>query len=291
MEVSEEIIIVQSRPELKSPILIAGFEGWGNALDISKSMVNYLTGKLQAKEFAALNGDQFFRYDENRPWVDIEGGILQSIIPPGGKFYYAKIQDSPNDLVIIRATEPHIQWYKFARSILSFCKELGVRTIITLGSMYDNVLHTDLLISGVASDGILLEQLKEQKIIPVDYQGPSAIHSVFHSLGQEMGFRCISLWCHCPYYLQGTTHFGLLSELGSVLSSIGEFNLDTEELQQSWKELNRQIQELINKNHEVQDMIEELRKAKVRFSWASVKESIKKGDKVIHLEDFLRHNK
>jgi len=76
--------------------------------------------------------------------------------------------------------------------------------------------------------------------------------------------------------------------LASLLSSIGEFKLDTEELDTSWKELNRQIQELVEKNPEFQTMINELRKAKVRGSWASLKESTKKGNKVISLKDFLK---
>jgi uncharacterized protein YdeI (YjbR/CyaY-like superfamily) len=64
--------------------------------------------------------------------------------------------------------------------------------------------------------------------------------------------------------------------------------LDTEELEISWKELNRQIQKLVEKNPEFQAMINELRRAKVRGSWASLKESAKKGSNVISLKDFLK---
>jgi uncharacterized protein YdeI (YjbR/CyaY-like superfamily) len=73
-----------------------------------------------------------------------------------------------------------------------------------------------------------------------------------------------------------------------LLSFLGDFELDTEEIDSSWKELNRQIQGLIEKNPELQAMITEIRKAKVRGSWESMKGSIEKGQKVIHLEDFLK---
>ena len=66
------------------------------------------------------------------------------------------------------------------------------------------------------------------------------------------------------------------------------FELDLEELDVSWKELNRQIQGLIKKNPELQEMINELRKAKVRGSWASMKVSEKKDEKVIQIADFLK---
>jgi hypothetical protein len=79
-----------------------------------------------------------------------------------------------------------------------------------------------------------------------------------------------------------------LASLGGLLSFIGDFELDVEEIEESWKDLNRQIQGIIEKNPEFRDMINNLRKAKVRGSWASMKESTKKGDKVIALEDFLK---
>jgi hypothetical protein len=149
--------------------------------------------------------------------------------------------------------------------------------------MYDNVLHTDMTISALASSKVILDQLGEKKVLSIDYKGPSAIHSTIQSEAQKRGVECISLWCHCPYYLQGTTHYGLLSHLGSLLSSWGNFDLDTTELEATWREISKQIQSIIEKNPELQGMISDLRKAKIKGSW----EATKKDGKIIHLEDFL----
>ncbi len=284
----EQGIQIERLPELKSPLLIAGFDGWGNALDVSKAMVVYMIRKLSADQFASFNADLFYRFDENRPLVNIQGGMLKSVTPPGGSFYAARTGPDESDLVILRASEPNLRWHHFTGALLSLCEKLGIQTIITLGSMYDNVLHSDRIISGLASTEELLNRLKEKNVLPIDYQGPSAIHSLIQAESQKRGLQCISLWCHCPYYLQGTTHFGLVSHLGSLLANLGCFKLDTGEIEASWKELNRQIQKLIEKNPEFQSMIDELRKAKVKGSWASMKESHKKGDKVIDLRDFLK---
>jgi len=146
----------------------------------------------------------------------------------------------------------------------------------------------DRIISAIASGDAHTPTLNENDVLPINYQGPSAIHSTIHSEAQKRGFECLSLWCHCPYYLQGATHFGLLSHLGALLSSLVGFELDLEELEVSWKELNKQIQGLIEKNPELQDMINELRKAKIRGSWASMKESEHKDGKVIQIADFLK---
>ena len=179
-----------------------------------------------------------------------------------------------------------MKWYQFIDEMFFLCRELGVETIITLGSMYDNVLHTDRVISGIASTQEMIAYLNENNISSISYQGPSAIHSVIQLEGPKNGFKCISLWSHCPFYLQGTTHFGILSHLGSVLATMGGFELDTTDLEDSWKRLNEQIQELIKNNAEIQNIISELRKSKVRGSAADMRGSLR-DEKVINIEDFL----
>lgn len=251
-------------------------------------MVAYVIGKYGAKPFARLNPDTFYRFDENRPLVNIRQGDLKSLKFPGGAFFSARTGAGPVDLVLLKADEPSLSWHLFADELFSLCQNLGVETIITLGSMYDNVLHSDRVVSGMASDPLAFSRLKQESVIPVSYQGPSAIHSVIHSEGPRRGFKCTSLWCHCPYYLQGVTHFGMLAHLGMLLSRLGEFELDVADLESSWEDLNNQIQELISANPELDAAINKLRKAKVRGSWERMKADSQKDQKVINLQDFLK---
>jgi proteasome assembly chaperone (PAC2) family protein len=283
---STQGIQIQELLQLEKPLMIAGFDGWGNALKISSAMATYLVRKLNARQFATIHPDTFFRYDEARPIVKIEDGLFKSLAPPGGSFYAVQRTTGKNDIVILKADEPNLRWYQFIDELLSLCRNLGVGTIITLGSMYDNVLHTDRVISGVASTEDLISMLKEKHVNSISYHGPSAIHSIIQAECPREGFECISLWCHCPFYLQGTTHFGILSHLGALLSSLGQFELDTADLEESWKGLNEQIEELIKNNAEIQSIISELRKLKVRGSTTTMKGSLKDG-KVINISDFL----
>jgi len=274
-------------PDLTNPVLIAGFDGWGNALNISNGMVAYLIRQLNARHFADLDPDAFYRYDEQRPVVNIEEGNLTTLTPPGGSFYAVGTDDDQSDLVILKANEPNLQWFKFVDQLFWLCRKLGVHTIITLGSMYDNVLHTDRIISGVASTPEIMSRLSQRRINSISYRGPSAIHSIIQSEGAKKGFECISLWTHCPYYLQGTTHFGILSYLGRLMAEMLNFQLDTLDLDTNWETLEEQINKLVENNSELQSLISNLRKEKVKGSTANLRGTAKSDDKIINLQDFL----
>jgi proteasome assembly chaperone (PAC2) family protein len=283
----EQGIKIDEMPDLKDPLLIAGFEGWGNALNVSDGMVSFLIRKLDAKRFARVNPEPFYRYDKSRPFVDIKDGILQEISQPGGAFYVAEARSCGRDIVVLKSEEPHLRWGYFLDTLFSICHDLGVASIFTIGSMYDNVLHSDRIVSGIASDEGLSSRIRQKQVIPITYQGPSAIHSSIHLEAKKRGFHSLSLWCHCPYYLEGAVHFGLLAHMGNLLSFFGGFELDTQEMETEWKKLNQQIQGLIEKNPELQTMISEIRRAKVRASWTGMKGSVKKGEKVINLNDYI----
>ena len=280
-------IRVDQLPELRDPLLIAGFEGWGNALNVATATTSYLIQRLDAQPFARLDSDRFYRYDESRPLVLIKEGELKRLTPPGGEFFFARPASAGRDLVILRAAEPQLHWYALVEGLFSFLGALNVRTVVTLGSMYDHILHSERIISGIVSDRELLARIEALDVIAVNYEGPSAIHSLIHDQAMQKGLESLSLWCHCPYYLQGTTHFGLLSKLTRILCSLGGFELQVQELDTAWNQLSEQIEELIGKNPELQAMVDDLRRVKRRGSWESMKESIRRGDKVIDLTEFL----
>lgn len=56
-------IHVTQWPDLKALLLIAGFDGRGNALDVSRGMTVFLIRKLKAQPFARINPDIFYLYD------------------------------------------------------------------------------------------------------------------------------------------------------------------------------------------------------------------------------------
>jgi proteasome assembly chaperone (PAC2) family protein len=281
---SRKEIELDSVPNMENALFIACFEGWGNALEVSRGMANFLINKLNAEFFGKFDPDQFFLFKERRPDVVVIDGILKKLVPPGCELYAVKKEQAGRDIIILKGAEPDIGWFRFTNSLLSLCREVNVKTVVSCAGLLDNILHTDKIISVVASNQKLLDSLQEKKASLINYQGQSSIHSTLHSEAKRHGFDCVGLYCHCPYYLQGVTHFGLLSFLGDFLSEWAGFELDTEELQVAWKEVNKQIQEAIGNNPELKDIINDLRKSRAQGE----DDSGKKSDKVIKLEDYFK---
>ena len=280
----KEDIELKYVPEMEDALLIACFEGWGNALEVSMGMADYLIRKLEAEPFGRINPDPFYLFKERRPVIEVEDGTLKHFDPPGCDLYAVSRDKAGRDMIILKGEEPDLQWFRFTDRILSFCREVGVKTVISCGGMLDNILHTETMISVVASNRELIDDLQGRKASIINYKGPSSIHSTLHFEAKKRDFDCIGLYCHCPYYLQGVTHFGLLSYLGRFLSEWAGFELDTEELSASWKEVGKQVQEAIKKNPELKDIVNDIKMSRTRGKL----DAGKKGDKVIKLEDYLR---
>ena len=279
---SDELII-EHMPELSQPVLILGFEGWSNGGNVAVGMVDYLIQTLGATRFASINLKDFCRLDDVRPTVRIQGGQLKEVSLPKASFYAVPRKETEVDLILFKANEPHLRWDAFVETVLSLCKQLGVGLIISLGGLQDNVIHTDAIISGLASSPELLERLEQNEVIPIDYEGPGAIHSLILQQAKAMGIQGISLWGHCPFYVQGT-HLRLLCRMAMVLADLAGFDLDTTELEKGWMQLARQIQRFIDDNPELQKVIKELNRSRAASEPSA---PVQRGGNVIYLDDFL----
>ena len=279
-------IQLEESPTLTSPTMIIGLRGWGNALEVSSDMAAYLVEHHNGRSIGRIQSDACYRYDENRPVVKIEAGAIKAIHPPGGNLFAIQSESGENDLLILIADEPSLNWYRFSSELVDLAVNLGAAAVFTLGSMFDHVLHTDRIISA-ATTGIDFSGIfKRFGVVSIDYQGPSAIHTLILDVCRKRGITGASLWCHCPAYLQGITHHGLMIQLGRLLAEMIPFSIPTNDLQTRWEALEIQIQQLISENPKLEGIIDEIRKKKREGAWQGLGPNAKSQGNVINLEDF-----
>ena len=72
-----------------------------------------------------------------------------------------------------------------------------------------------------------------------------------------------------------------------MIAEIANFHLNTDDLDDNWKTLEAQIDKLIENNAELQSLIGNLRKEKMKGPTASLRGAAKSDEKIINLQDFL----
>lgn len=282
-----ETFQLETLPTLKAPMFIVGFRGWGNALDVSAGMAVYLVETLEGVSIGRLDPDRCYRYDESRPVVRIEDGAMRSITPPEGIFYTVETATDENDLLILIADEPSLNWHRFSRELVDFALQLAAPAVISIGSMFDHVLHADRIISAVSTGRDFEAIFSRHEVIPINYHGPSAIHTIILDACRKQAVTGTSLWCHCPAYLQGITHHGLMIQLTRLLTDMASFSLSTKVLETRWHALEIQIQKLITENPKLEAVMDQIRRKKRQGAWQSQKKSENEQGNVINLKDFL----
>ncbi len=210
-----------------------------------------------------------------------------SINPPGGNFFAIETPPDENDLLILVADEPSLNWYRFSQELVDLAQRLAAPAVISLGSMFDHVLHTDRIISAATTGNDYAGVLSRHGVIPINYQGPSAMHTIILDACRKRGLFGASFWSHCPTYLQGITHHGMMLHLARLLGEMASFSVATEPLEARWEALVAQVQELIAQNPKLEDIIDQVRKKKRQGAWQNLGKSTQDQGNVINLRDFI----
>lgn len=279
---------LETMPALSTPMVVAGLRGWGNALEVSSEMATFMVDSLEGKAVGRIDSDACYRYDENRPEVRIEDGRVKSIHASGGSFFACETDSGYGDLLILVADEPSLNWQRFSRELADLARRMDARGLIILGSMFDSVLHTDRILSAFTTGDDYAEIFTRHGVLPINYRGPSAIHTLLLDAFAKRGLPAASLWCHCPAYLQGITHHGMLIQLARVLADMASIVLDTRKLESLWKALEIQIQDLIAENPKLEGIVDHIREKKRRgAAGQDLEKEGKKPADVIRLKDFF----
>jgi proteasome assembly chaperone (PAC2) family protein len=285
----EEVVYLEM-PILQRPCLIAGFEGWPNAAEVSSFAIQHLVGSLEAKKFASIPSETFCQFSTSRPVATIRDGKLMDLKSAGNTFYYSKTS-SGQDLILFHGVEPHLRWNAFVDLVLDLSERLGVSQIYTLGGTYDYIPHTlPPVVSALISHDDLREKVIQAGLRLTEYNGPISIHTLILAGARKKGIRTISLWGHAPQYLQTKNVKVALSILKGLVFLTG-VEVDLSELERSSEYFNHQVTQLVEQDPKLQEIIGKLEEAyrkSEESSQSSKREEGWKDEKVVYIQAFLK---
>jgi hypothetical protein len=185
-------------PVLRSPVAVAAFEGWNDAADASTGAVEHLEEVWHARHIAALDPEEFYDFQVNRPAVSMTDGDARIIEWPTTRFAVASPPGADRDVVLIRGIEPSTRWRTFCEEVLEICHSLDVTRVVLLGALLADVPYTrPLPISGTASGKADADRLH---LTPTRYEGPTGIVGVLQDACRRAELDALSFWVHVPHY-------------------------------------------------------------------------------------------
>jgi proteasome assembly chaperone (PAC2) family protein len=186
-------------PELTEPVLIAAFEGWNDAGDAATGAVEHLELAWDAQPIGAIDADEYYDYQVNRPMVSLVDGVTRRLTWPTTRVSWCRPPGAAFDLVLVRGIEPNMRWQAFCDEILDVVRTLDVRTVVTLGALLSDTPHTrPTQVTGTAYDS---ESVTRYGLTPSRYEGPTGIVGVLQDACVNVGIPAISFWAGVPHYV------------------------------------------------------------------------------------------
>jgi hypothetical protein len=186
-------------PRLTDPVVVVAFEGWNDAGDAATGAVEHLELTWNATPLAALDPEDYYDFQVNRPTVSLVDGVSRRIEWPTTRISVARPPDSQRDVVLIRGIEPNMRWRGFCEELIELCQELEVGTVVALGALLADTPHTrPTPVSGSAYDS---ESAEKWGLDTSRYEGPTGILGIFQDACVQAGLPAISFWAAVPHYV------------------------------------------------------------------------------------------
>lgn len=241
--------------QLNEPIAVIAFQGWNDAGNAASEAASRLAEITAARPGYAIDGDDFYDFQVNRPQVRAGDDGKRELIWPLTEVKAGRLEDG-RDLVLVEGYEPNMRWRQFCSLVTSALDSAGVRRAYLLGALLADTPHTrPIPVSQTAADPRTAKRLGLETS---SYEGPTGIVGVLADALARSGTEVISLWAAVPHYVSAPpcpkATLAVLSKLESVLDLALDHG-DLPELSRAWE---RGVDELAASDTEIAEYVRTL---------------------------------
>ena len=250
------MIELEGVPELVDPVVIAAFEGWNDAADAASSAVDHLARAWSARVVGAIDPEDFYDFQMNRPTVTTDLNGHRRITWPSTQISVASPPGLNRDIILIRGIEPNMRWRQFCAELLAACEELGAQLVVTLGALLADTPHTrPIPISGTATEPELIDRLKLEES---SYEGPTGVVGVFQDACAQADMPSVSYWAAVPHYVAQPPCPKATLALVGQLEHLLEISIELGDLPEDARAWERGVDELAQDDEDVADYVRSL---------------------------------
>ena len=241
---------------------IAAFEGWNDAAEAASGVVNHLGIAWESTPIAAIDPDDFYDFQVNRPVIEVVGGKTERLVWPTTRLSLARTADTglSRDIVLVHGVEPNMRWRGFTDELISGLAELGVEMMILIGALLADSPHTrpvPVQVSG--SESKLLHGVGSE---PTDYKGSSGIVGVLQYMCAAADIPVVSLWASVPHYVAQSPSPKVTLALLRAVEDVLDVSLPQADLPEEARAWERGVDELAQQDSDVAEYVRTLEEAK-----------------------------
>ena len=250
------MIEIEETTDLVDPVVIAAFEGWNDAADAASSVVDHLIRVWGARTVGAIDPEDFYDFQVNRPVVGTDELGHRRLTWPSTQIAVASPPDLDRDVILIRGIEPNMRWRQFCAELLAAADELGAEIVVTLGALLADTPHTrPIPVTGTATEPELIDKLKLEQS---NYEGPTGIVGVFQDACTQLDIPAVSYWAAVPHYVAQPPCPKATLALVGQLEDLLEISIPLGDLPEESRAWERGVDELAEEDEEIGDYVRAL---------------------------------
>jgi predicted ATP-grasp superfamily ATP-dependent carboligase len=242
-------------------VALCAFEGWNDAAEASSGVVNHLGIEWESTPISAIDPDDYYDFQVNRPVIDVVNGRAERLVWPTTRLSLAQrdLTGLARDVVLVHGVEPNMRWRGFTDELISGFRELGIELVVLIGALLADSPHTrpvPVQVSG--SDQQLVDSVGSE---PNDYKGSAGIVGVLqYTLGGEI--PTMSLWASVPHYVATAPSPKATLALLRAVEDVLDVALPAGDLEEESRAWQRGVEELAQQDSDVADYVRTLEEAK-----------------------------
>ncbi len=293
-------LIFRSRPNLRSPYIVCGLNGWVNGGDVSVAGVRYLISQFKGKEFAEMPTSRYHVYqvpgvESLRPVFRMKDGLIEDFQFPDDRFYYVLNPASEHDLILFLGNEPNLNWEEYADSVVSLACGFGASRLYTFGAVLDRSPYArEPKISCSCTSAEVKKEMEKYNVNFSSREGTASVNIMLLHACQKRGLDGANFTVRTPYYPEFNINVdyspksirAVLVRLNHLMHLDIRFN----GLNEAIRELEGKLDFIRRQNQQFNSYIEELEKDYVEMPYQEPLD-MSPQEAIMLAEEFLRENK
>jgi hypothetical protein len=243
-------------------VAIAAFEGWNDAAEAASGVVNHLGIAWESVPIAAIDPDDFYDFQVNRPVIEVVAGKTERLVWPTTRLSLARAASTglSRDVVLVHGVEPNMRWRGFTDELIGGLSELGVEMMVLIGALLADSPHTrpvPIQVSG--SETKLVNEVGSE---PNEYKGSSGIVGVLQYMCAAADIPTVSLWASVPHYVAQSPSPKVTLALLRAVEDVLDVPLPQADLPEEARAWERGVDELAEQDSDVAEYVRTLEEAK-----------------------------